>query len=146
MAVGVRSSSSTDSFSPPRCPSREPVREYGRGVCDADDAVEVVRVVEEARKLGVLLGVMPGRVPRVLCEKLLRAGVGARFGGGLRRGDSGRGSEGRLGLKLGLEGRTPGPTVWENLCAGMDGVGGVPCARLPLTVLYVGVLGDALLA
>ncbi len=103
-------------------------------MCDVDEAVDVVRVVEEARKLGVLFGVMPGRVPRVLWERL-RADVGARFGAGLRKGDSGRGREGRLGLKLGLEGRTPGPMVWENLCAGMDGVGGVPWLRLPLTVL-----------
>lgn len=92
-------------------------------------------MVVEARKL-FLLGVVaddrPGGLPpRTLCDRFL-AGVGARLGAFLS-GDSGLGNEGRLGLKLGLGGRAPGPTVWENLC-GRAGVGGV-CAGLPLRVL-----------
>ncbi len=113
-----------------RCPSRDPVLLYGRGVCDA-----VGRVVVEERKL-FLLGVVaverPGGLPpRTLCDKFL-AGVGARLGG-FRRGDSGLGSEGRFGLRLGLGGRAPGPIVCENLC-GSAGVGGV-YALLLLRVL-----------
>ena len=57
-----------------RLPSREPVREYGRGVC-----VDGARLVDDL-KLLVLLGVRPGRAPRVLCDRFL-AGVGARLGG-----------------------------------------------------------------
>ena len=48
-------------------------------------------------------------------------GVGARFGC-LRKGDSGRGKDGVLALKLGLEARAPGPSDCENL--GMEGVSG----------------------
>ena len=58
-----------------------------------------------------------------LMEKL-RAGVGTRLGC-LRKGDSGRGSEGRrdLSLERGLGGRAPGPMDWENL--GIAAAGGV---------------------
>ena len=92
-------------------------------------------MVVEPLKLLPLLGVtpMPGRAPRVLCDSAL-AGVGAREGGCFLNGLSGRGSEGRLGLKEGLGGRAPGPTVWANLC-GRAGVGGVAFAACPLTVL-----------
>lgn len=41
---------------------------------------------------------------------------------GLRRGDSGRGKDGRVFLNCGLPAR-PGPTDWLNF--GRDGVGGV---------------------
>lgn len=52
----------------------------------------------------------------------LEAGVDARVGG-LRRGDSGLGREGRdLGLNCGL-GALPGPTDWLNFDT--DDVGGV---------------------
>lgn len=52
-----------------------------------------------------------------------RPGVGAKFGC-LRKGDSGRGSEGLpFGLKTGLGARAPGPTDCENL--GIDGVSGL---------------------
>lgn len=89
-------------------PSLEPVREYGRGVCPDG------RVVVDFAKL-LLLGVIPGRgVPRVLCDRFL-AGVGARLGGCFLNGDSGRGSDGLLGLKFGLGGRAPGPTDCANL-------------------------------
>jgi hypothetical protein len=64
-----------------------------------------------------------GRAPRVLEDKV-RAGVGARTGACLRKGDSGRGREGRLALKVGLLGRTPGPTDCENF-RGIPGIGGV---------------------
>lgn len=88
-------------------PNREPVLEYGLGVVPADGLVVV-----EARRFG-LLGVKPGRTPRWLCERD-PAGVGARFGGCFLNGDSGRGNDGLLGLKLGLVGRAPVPTVLEN--------------------------------
>lgn len=103
--TGVSSLSSVRELSVARFPKREPVREYGLpGV-----AMDGARAVEDLNVL-FLLGVMPARgVPRTLEERLEE--VGARLGGFLRKGDSGRGREGRLGLKLGLEGRTPGPTV-----------------------------------
>ena len=75
--------------------------------------VFVGRVEVDALML-LLLGVKPGRVPRTLCENEL-AGVGWRFGGCFLNGDSGRGNDGLLGLKFGLGGRAPGPTVCENL-------------------------------
>ena len=65
--------------------------------------------------LKFLLGVSPGRgPPRWLCDSV-RAGVGARFGAFRLNGDSGLGREGLLGLKAGLGGRAPGPTVCANL-------------------------------
>jgi hypothetical protein len=72
-----------------------------------------------------------------------RAGVAVRFGG-LRTGDSGRGSDGRpFGLNCGLGARAPGPTDCENL--GRDGVSGlkyglVVVERLKL-LPYDGVVG-----
>lgn len=101
--TGVRSSSMALSL---REPSREPVREYGRGVVATVERVDV----EDLKEVLLLAGVRPGRLPFVLALSV-RAGVGARLGGCLLSGDSGRGSDGRLGLKFGLEGRTPGPTV-----------------------------------
>jgi hypothetical protein len=92
------------------------VREYDRGgSCPC--AVEGRDVVDW--RMLVLLGVVvdiPGRwPPRTLAERPL-PGVGARFGGGRRNGDSGRGSDGRFGLNSGLEGRAaPCPIVCENL-------------------------------
>jgi len=77
-------------------------------------------VFVEPRRL-LLLGVTPGRMPLVLCDSCL-AGVGARLGGCFLNGDSGRGREGLLGLKLGLVGLTPGPTVLENCERVVDGV------------------------
>jgi hypothetical protein len=84
-----------------------------------------------------LLGVGPkgGRPPRTLCERW-RAGVGASTGCFLS-GDSGLGSEGRFDLNIGLVGRAPGPTDWENLCE-RAGVGGVRVSldvRVPFKVL-----------
>lgn len=43
------------------------------------------------------------------------------MGGCFLNGDSGRGKDGLLGLKDGLVGRTPGPTVFEN-CERVEGV------------------------
>ena len=115
------------------------MREYGRGVGTLGGLVEVDALSED------LLGVGPngGRPPRTLCERC-RAGVGAKVGCFLN-GDSGRGKEGRFDLNIGLVGRAPGPTDCENLCASA-GVGGVRVSlpvRVPLIVLYDGVLGVA---
>ena len=63
-----------------------------------------------------------GATPRVLWLRV-RPGVGWRLGGCFLNGLSGRGIDGRLGLKDGLGGRAPGPTVCANLCCGCDGVG-----------------------
>lgn len=112
-------------------PNREPVREYGRaGWLLAVDGREVV-VFDS----GFLAGVTPRPGVLVLAERF-RAGVGRRSGAGFLNGDSGRGRDGRFGLKVGLEGRAPGPTDCENLSPELAGG-----ARCPLTVLYDGVLG-----
>lgn len=90
-----------------------------------------------------MLGVVPsgGRPPLTLCDMLFDADVGGRLGC-LLRGDSGLGREGRFGLNIGLVGLAPGPTDLENF-AGTAGVGGVYafCVRLPLNVLWEGVVG-----
>lgn len=72
--------------------------------------------------LGVLAELKPARgVPRVLADRAL-AGVGAKLGGCFLNGDSGRGKEGRFGLKVGLDGlAVPGPTVCENFRADLCG-------------------------
>lgn len=58
---------------------------------------------------------------------------------GLRRGDSGRGKDGRAFLNCGLAAR-PGPTDWLNF--GTDGVGGVNAfGPVALTLLIEGVEG-----
>jgi hypothetical protein len=72
--------------------------------------------------LGLLTGGAAGRAPRVLWDRV-RPGVGARTGACLRIGDSGRGKDGRLALKVGLLDRT-GPTDCENF-KGTPGIGGV---------------------
>jgi hypothetical protein len=72
--------------------------------------------------LGLLTGGAAGRAPRVLWDRV-RAGVGAKTGACLRMGDSGRGRDGRLALKVGLLDRT-GPTDCENF-KGTPGIGGV---------------------
>lgn len=123
------------------CPRRELFREYGlcgpgvRGFCMPD--------VRGGAGLA-----NRGGAPIALFEKPegvrppFRAGVAVRFG--LRRGDSGRGSDGRpLGLNCGLGARAPGPTDCENL--GSEGVSGLKCGfvvveRLKL-LLYEGVVG-----
>lgn len=84
---------------------------------------------------GFLAGVTPRPGVLVLAESC-RAGVGRRSGAGFLNGDSGRGRDGRFGLKVGLKGRAPGPTECENLSPEL--AGGALC---PLTVLYDGVLG-----
>ena len=93
-------------------PSRDPVREYGRGVGTALD----VRPDVEAFRFG-FPGVVAVRVPLVLLASGLRAGVGCRLGVCLRSGDSGRGRDGLLGLNCGLCGLAPGPSDCENLGA-----------------------------
>lgn len=80
-------------------------------------------------------------MPDWLCESAL-PGVGAKLGCFLS-GDSGRGRDGLLGLKEGLDGRAPGPTDCEKdgLTAGVvdcspflgapyDGVVGVPVVEV----------------
>jgi len=119
-----------------RLPIREPVREYGRGVCEGCG-----RVVVDALRLflfGVVVELRPGGLPpRVLCDSV-RPGVGARLGGCFLNGDSGLAMDGRLGLNIGLMGRAPGPTDCENLSV-TAGVGGVrallPFVLWPFSVL-----------
>jgi hypothetical protein len=73
------------------------------------------------------------------------AGVAVKLGCGLRRGDSGRDSDGRpFGLNDGLGARAPGPTDCENL--DVDGVSGLKCGfvvveRLKLFRYDDGVVG-----
>ena len=73
---------------------------------------------------GVGLGANLGPARR-LCDSMFSEGrvpAGVAFCA-LRKGDSGRGNDGRVfGRKAGLAAR-PGPTDWLNLCG--DGVGGV---------------------
>ena len=82
-------------------PSREPAREYGLGVGAPFEGRPGVRADVDALRLG-LLGVVADRTPLTLLDKGLRAGVGWRLGVCLLSGDSGRGSEGLLGLSCGL--------------------------------------------
>lgn len=117
------------------------MREYGlAGPFDVEGRdVEVLRLF----LLGVLAELKPARgVPRVLADRVL-AGVGARFGGCFLNGDSGRGNEGLLGLKVGLDGlAAPGPTDWESFKADLCGANASSEPVLwPLIVLYEGVLG-----
>ena len=105
---------------------------------------------------GFLLGSLESCVPRTLCPNLLGAGLpyrgGARCTGvamegrpaaicGLRKGDSGRGKDGRDFLNCGL-GALPGPRDWLNL--GTEGVGGVNDRFMPaleFEVVAEGVVG-----
>lgn len=94
-----------------------------------------VRAEVAALRLG-LLGVVADRTPLTLLDRGLRAGVGWRLGVCLLSGDSGRGSEGLLGLSCGLCDRAPcTPTDCENLRA--------PPGVVPLrpVLLYDGVPG-----
>jgi hypothetical protein len=90
-----------------------------------------------------LFGVTPtgGRPPLTLWERPFEFDDGARLDCFLS-GDSGLGSDGLLGLNIGLAGLAPGPTDCENL-AGRAGVGGVNpfLVLLPFIVLYDGVEG-----
>lgn len=61
--------------------------------------------------------------------------------GCFRKGDSGRGSDGRLGLKVGLGGLAAGPTDCENLGLRPGVVMSTPFTLLPFSVLYEGVVG-----
>lgn len=103
-----------------------------------------LEVVDFAKLL--LLGVVvliPGRgvVPRVLADNA-RPGVGAKLGAALLSGDSGLGRDGLLGLSMGLEGLTPGPTDCVNFRLELGGTIALPSltVRLPM-VLYDGVSG-----
>lgn len=121
-------------------PRRELFREYGR--CGPGVRGFCMPEVRGGAGLANL-----GGAPIALLEKPdgvsppFRAGVAVRFG--LRRGDSGRGREGRpFGLNCGLGARAPGPTDCENL--GSDGVSGLKWGFVVvdrLKLLYDGVVG-----
>lgn len=125
-------------------PRRELLREYGR------EGPGVLGFCSPGALGGAGLANLGG-APIALLEKPdgvrppFRAGVAVKFGCGLRKGDSGRGNDGRpCGLNCGLGARAPGPTDCENF--GSDGVSGLKCGfvvveRLKLLRYDDGVVG-----